>query len=41
LRPRSGPGFIAIEAFVIESLAKSDTSASGVNDSLVWGAGRD
>ena len=41
LRPRSGPGFIAIETFVIKSLAKSDTSASGVNDSLVWGAGRD
>ena len=39
LRPRSGPDFIAIETFVIESIAKSNTSASGVNDSLVWCAG--
>jgi hypothetical protein len=39
LRPRSGPDFIAIETFVIKSIAKSNTSASGVNDSLVWCAG--
>ena len=39
LRPRSGPSFIVIETFVVKSLAKNDTSASGVNNSLVWCAG--
>ena len=39
LRPRSDPDFIAIETFVIESIAKSNTPASGVNGDLVWFAG--
>ena len=39
MRPRSGPDFIAIDIFVIKSIAKSNTSASGANDDLVWFAG--
>ena len=40
-RGRLHCGAINVQAVDIKSLAQSDTSASGVNDSLVWCAGRD